>query len=274
MISDVADVSREVADLRAYLDTTGSVFAVFDQQDSGCVSYGVSTRSGRWFVKTAAEPSAVASIERAVALHEAIQHPVIVPLHHRFTAMGRPVLVHPWRDGEVLYHPTTARAGGRTDPTSAMARFRASPVPVVETALDQILDAHVAVGLAGFVASDLYDGCFIYDFAAGKMSLVDLDEYRPGSLRRARAAERLTEVPGARGADRRHDRYPDDRLHPRADAGAAARCRGRGAGMARNAAAAGCGRAGHPARASRALRDGGRADRGLAGRDPHRALAR
>ncbi|WP_431879180.1 hypothetical protein [Micromonospora marina] len=33
---------------------------------------------------------------------------------------------------------------------------------------------------AGYVAVDLYDGCFLYDFDAHLMRLIDLDEYRPG----------------------------------------------------------------------------------------------
>lgn len=170
----------EVDDLLAYLGDVGMVFRVFDQQGSGCVSYGVASAGRRWFVKTAAQPPAVASLERASAVHQAIRHPVIVPLWRRFVAAGQPVLVYPWIDGEVLYPPTRTSRGGRTDPASAMTRFRELPVAEVEKALDEVLAAHVAVEAAGFVASDLYDGCLLYDFGRWRMRLVDLDEYRPG----------------------------------------------------------------------------------------------
>jgi serine/threonine-protein kinase len=56
-----------------------------------------------------------------------------------------------------------------------------------------ILDAHLAVAAAGFVAVDLYDGCFLYDFDDQVMHLIDLDEYRPGPFRLE--ADRL---PGSR----------------------------------------------------------------------------
>jgi serine/threonine-protein kinase len=46
--------------------------------------------------------------------------------------------------------------------------------------VDVVLDAHVAVDSAGLVAVDLYDGCFLYDFATDQLALIDLDEYRPG----------------------------------------------------------------------------------------------
>ncbi|MGW5576704.1 serine/threonine protein kinase [Micromonospora chokoriensis] len=86
-----------------------------------------------------------------------------------------PTLVYPWYDGDVLNH-ATAHGADR----SGLARFQHLPVPQAEAALDAILDAHLAVSAAGFVAVDLYDGCFLYDFSAGRMRLIDLDEYRPG----------------------------------------------------------------------------------------------
>ncbi|MBG6102011.1 hypothetical protein IW249_002425 [Micromonospora vinacea] len=49
---------------------------------------------------------------------------------------------------------------------SALTRFQRLPAPQIEVALDAILDAHLAVSAAGLVAVDLYDGCFLYDFAA------------------------------------------------------------------------------------------------------------
>ncbi len=88
------------------------------------------------------------------------------------------VLVYPWVDGEVLYagHGRAARQ----DPASAHARFRALPLEQVLDALDRVLDAQVSCASAGFVAGDLYDGTFLYDFAARWMWLIDLDEYRLG----------------------------------------------------------------------------------------------
>jgi len=98
-----------------------------------------------------------------------------------------PVLVYPWVDGEVLNPAVDGGAGsrrldgvGRRAPGSAHERFRALPLADVVAAFDSILGAHVAVTDAGFVAVDLYDGCFVYDFAAQHMWLCDLDEYRPG----------------------------------------------------------------------------------------------
>ncbi|MBA3418884.1 MAG: hypothetical protein ACR2KO_01820 [Geodermatophilaceae bacterium] len=165
----------------AHLASVGTVFRVFDQQDSGCESYGVAIGPERWFVKTALTAGAVQSLERAKVLHAAVKHPAIISLRHALTtADGVPVLVYPWVDGELLYHATVPRTATRTQPDSPMARFRRLPVAAVEVAIARVLDAHLAVESAGFVAVDFYDGCLLYDFERGQVRLVDFDEYRPG----------------------------------------------------------------------------------------------
>jgi serine/threonine protein kinase len=166
--------------LEPFLHEVGSVFSVFREQDSGCVSYGVDVGGKRWFVKGAVTSEAVASLRRAVQVHALVGHPVIVPLERSLALRGGLALVYPWVEGEVLYHPTTSRKGGRAAPGSPMARFRRLPVPDVLRALKRILDAHVTVERAGLVAVDLYDGCMLYDFGNRRMFLCDLDEYRPG----------------------------------------------------------------------------------------------
>lgn len=168
--------------LGAYLRRVGDVFRVFEKQDSGCVAYGVRLvdRDERWFVKTALVGTGLRSLERAWGFHRAVRHPVIVPQVHRIAVGDGSAVVMPWRDGEVLYDPAERGRGDRTNPGSPMARFRALPVDRIEDAFARVLDAHLAVEAAGYVAVDLYDGALLYDFAAAEMRLIDLDEYRPG----------------------------------------------------------------------------------------------
>ncbi|WP_338779268.1 serine/threonine protein kinase [Streptomyces sp. DG1A-41] len=182
---DIAEVART----EPYLRTVGEVFRAFRDQDSGCVSYGVRLGDGeRWFVKEATTDAAQHSLNRAWAFHRAVRHPVIVPQPHRFAAGdGRTAVVMPWRRGESMYSPARLRHAG------PLARFQALPVPRGLRAVDHLLDAHLAVEAAGFVSVDLYDGAFLYDFDAGELHLIDLDEYRPGPF--VLQADRL---PGSR----------------------------------------------------------------------------
>ncbi|WP_239165206.1 serine/threonine protein kinase [Catellatospora citrea] len=168
------------SDLPAWIDGLGARFATFELQGSGCVSYGVATPAGRRFVKTFRAENA-RSLRRALAVHGAVAREAIAaPLAAYRLRSGEHALVYPWLDGGVLYPADPRGAAVRTDPDGAMARFRALPPDRVEAALDAVLDAHVAVAAAGFVAVDLYDGCLLYDFAGSRMHVVDVDEYRPG----------------------------------------------------------------------------------------------
>ncbi|SIR97479.1 hypothetical protein [Micromonospora avicenniae] len=152
-----------------------SAFTVFDDQDSGCLSYGVEDAGRRWFVKKATSVQARLSLVRAAHFHTAVQHPAIIRPARVLDRPDGPVLVYPWHDGTVLNQATRHDSN-----RAALARFQQLPLPEVEAAVTTILDAHVAVTAAGYVALDLYDGCFLYDFDSRRLWLVDLDEYRPG----------------------------------------------------------------------------------------------
>lgn len=165
-----------------------SAFTVFDAQDSGCLSYGLEADGRCWFVKKATTLQARLSLIRASQLHAAVRHPAIVRPERILDGPDGPTLVYPWHDGIVLNHATT-HGSDRT----ALTRFQQLPLPEVEAAIDTILDAHLAVTAAGYIAVDLYDGCFLYDFTTRRMRLIDLDEYRPGPF--VLDAERL---PGSR----------------------------------------------------------------------------
>jgi serine/threonine protein kinase, bacterial len=169
-----------------YLRSTATVFAMFDQQDSGNISYGVRTGHRRYFVKTAGRPSDQAPPQRhdqrvellrnAVRLAQSYPHPALPHLHRVIESPHGPMLVYDWAPGELLYVPHPERSFQ----TSAYQRFRALPAEQVMVCLDTIIDVHDLLGRSGEVAGDFYDGCLIYDFATYRVSLVDLDNYRSG----------------------------------------------------------------------------------------------
>lgn len=175
----LADVARGENPKRE-LASFGEVFAVFEEQDSGCLSYGVVVEGARWFVKIAPTGSTAALLRSAVRFHHAVRHPVILA-PALFADLGsRAGIVYPWVAGSVLYHPTRSHRPSRTDPASPIRAFRALPLPIVSRVVDDIFDAHLAVATAGYVAVDFYDGCMLYDPATTRIRLIDLDHYRPG----------------------------------------------------------------------------------------------
>jgi serine/threonine-protein kinase len=171
-----------------YLRAVGAVFAEFGRltQDSGNYSYGVRIGCERYFVKTAGDPEdprpvlthaeRVALLRNAVRLHATCRHPILPPLEQVIESPSGPLLVYPWIDGELLSVPRARR----DDPQSSFQRFRRLPAPTICRCLDAIFDLHARLARAGWIAVDFYDGCLIYDFAAERIAVVDLDMYHAG----------------------------------------------------------------------------------------------
>lgn len=171
----------------AYLRTIGSIFATFDArtQDSGNVSFGVEASGRRWFVKTAGNPGSssflshedrVALLSNAQRLAREVRHPALPSLLGVVRSAWGPMLVYDWAAGELLRAPPERR----DDPASAHQRFLRLPPGEPAALIDTILDAHLALCGAGWIACDFYDGSIIYDFRAGRTWLIDLDSYHPG----------------------------------------------------------------------------------------------
>jgi len=152
-------------------------FAVFDRQDSGCISFGIQQGAERLFIKTALTTSARSSLERVLQLHRSVNHPAIVQPIEAGVVSDHLQVVYPWIDGIMLNHATVDGSD-----RSGLHRFRGLDPADGVAAVDRVLDALVAIVEAGFVSVDLYDGCFLYDFDARVMYLIDLDEYRRGSF--------------------------------------------------------------------------------------------
>jgi serine/threonine-protein kinase len=170
--------------LRAFAESCGDVFASFESQDSGCVSFGVEAGNRRWFIKGPSTDAAVDSITSVVEFHARVRHAVIVRPVEIVEVEGLPVLGYPWVDGESLYPATTQVSGSpvREAADAPHRRFRQLPVDQIVYAVDAVYSAHVEIVREGFVAVDFYDGCLLYDFARRRMRLIDLDEYRPGPV--------------------------------------------------------------------------------------------
>jgi serine/threonine protein kinase len=169
-----------------YLERIGKIFARFDTQDSGNLSYGVTVGDQRYFFKTAGIASDTAPyldfngrqelLRTGARLARSVEHSLLPAFHGVIESPGGPVLAYEWRDGKHL-------GTDREDPTSAFQRFRALPVGEILAALDQLFDLHAELTTAGWVAGDFYDGTLLYDFGQRRLTVMDLDSYRFGPYR-------------------------------------------------------------------------------------------
>ncbi len=182
---------REPQDL-GWLLELGAPFAVFDQNDSGNLSFGVERAGKKFFVKYAGartlgfsgDPAeAVAALRRAETVYRDLAYPALIPLLDAVETPQGFALLFPWVEGECLHaHWTFDERPKLTHPQSPYVRFRALPLEEKRAAARILFDFLACAQQRGYVAVDLYDGTLLYDFARRRLTLCDVDLFAKGPL--------------------------------------------------------------------------------------------
>lgn len=171
-----------------WLPKLGRVFCVFDQQDSGNLSFGIERQGRKKFVKYAGAPTvaytgtpqeAITRLKQALPLYEALNHPHLIMLEEHFGVQNGYAAVFDWFDGECLHsHWSFPPPQKYTHPDSPFFRFRQLSVEERLCSLDCIFSFHVHVEASGYVAVDFYDGSILYDFKNNVTKICDIDFYQ------------------------------------------------------------------------------------------------
>ncbi|WP_019635468.1 hypothetical protein [Paenibacillus fonticola] len=175
----------------SWLDSIGEVFAVFHEQDSGNISFGVRQEDGRkFFVKYAGAETvhyqgdikeAVQRLQQAMTVYADLTHRSLINLVNHFATRDGYAAVFDWIEGENLHpHWSFPPPAKYTDPASPFYRYRQLPVEQRMASLDEIYAFHAAVEQRGYVAVDFYDGSIMYDFESDSTRICDIDFYRKG----------------------------------------------------------------------------------------------
>lgn len=175
--------SIDEVDVGVFVRRHGAVVATYDHltQDSGNVSWLLDVGDRRLFVKTAGAADdgfagRVALLRNAVEVARSCSHHALPPLRNVIETAVGPALVYDGVPGEPVRVPASAREDSR----SAYQRFAHLAADQLLGVFDVLLDLHVALTAAGWVACDLYDGSLIVDFDTLSLAVVDLDSYRRG----------------------------------------------------------------------------------------------
>ncbi|HDX9628736.1 TPA: serine/threonine protein kinase [Bacillus cereus] len=170
-----------------WLTKLGTVFAVFDQQDSGNLSFGVENNGHKKFIKYAGANTiayngkisdAIDSLKNSVSLYEALKHDVLIKLIEHFPVQSGYVLIFDWFDGECLHsHWSFPTPEKYTNPSSPFYKFKHLSVMERIQSLHSIFSFHTFVEKKNYVAIDFYDGSILYNFHTNEMKICDIDLY-------------------------------------------------------------------------------------------------
>ncbi|MDH4421613.1 MULTISPECIES: protein kinase domain-containing protein [Bacillus] len=170
-----------------WLMKLGTVFAVFDQQDSGNLSFGVEKDGHKKFIKYAGAHTisyngntneAIKRLKNSVPIYEELQHPSLIKLIEHFPVQSGYVLVFNWFDGECLHpHWNFSRPEKYMHPNSPFFKFKQLSVTERIHSLNSIFSFHTYVEKKNYVAIDFYDGSILYNFSTNETKICDIDLY-------------------------------------------------------------------------------------------------
>lgn len=159
----------------SFISNYGKVFKVFDKQDSGCISFGVQDRGGKFFIKVAgAKPvrfsgkpeDAVKALKNASRVYEDLRHSNLVYYSNGTDIKDGYTAIFEWTEAECMGRQYNSRH-----------KFFQLPVEDRIRIFEDILIFHKFVAKQGYVAIDFYDGSIMYDFERKRTIICDIDYY-------------------------------------------------------------------------------------------------
>ncbi|MEK3796837.1 serine/threonine protein kinase [Peribacillus sp. FSL H8-0477] len=171
-----------------WLLNMGEVFAVFDEQDSGNICFGIKNDGIKKFVKyagaktkeyTGQPEEAIVRLKKSVPIYKELEHKHLITLLEYFEVERGYVLVFEWFEGECLHaHWSFPPPQKYTHPASPYYRFKQLPIERRLSAFKSILEFHLNVEQKHYIAIDFYDGSILYDFKNHITKICDVDLYK------------------------------------------------------------------------------------------------
>ena len=161
----------------SFMKEYGTVFKVYDDQDSGNICFGTEKDGQRYFVKFAGAPTeqyggdpadAISRLKATLPIYSDLKHENLIELIEAKEIGAGFAMVFKWADGDCM---------GRMSP-AAYRRFIQLPINDRLAVFSDILSFLECVVSRNYVAIDFYDGSIMYDFVNGKTTICDIDLFR------------------------------------------------------------------------------------------------
>ena len=161
----------------SFLKKYGTVFKVFDDQDSGNICFGINSLEGKIFVKFAGAPTAeyegntdeaVARLKATLPIYEAVKHDSLIKFIKAEEVGNGYAFVFKWADGKCM---------GRMYEDDHRY-IMALPVEDKLSIFDTVISFLQSVHNSGYVAVDFYDGSIMYDENTHNTTICDIDFFQ------------------------------------------------------------------------------------------------
>ena len=161
----------------SFMKKYGTVFRVYDDQDSGNICFGTEKDGQRYFVKFAGAPTeqyngdptdAISRLKATLSIYSELKHENLIDCIEAEDIGGGFAMVFKWADGDCM---------GRMYP-AAHRRFMQLPVENRLAVFSDILNFFEYLVSQSYVAIDFYDGSILYDFENRKTTVCDIDFFR------------------------------------------------------------------------------------------------
>lgn len=161
----------------SFLLKYGTVFKVFDDQDSGNICFGTDKNGERYFIKFAGAPTAefdgdtreaICRLKQTVPVYERLHHENLIEYIGSEEVGGGFAMVFKWTDAQCM---------GRMYPESRKKFLGLHLLERVKVFGD-VLHFMEYIASQGYVAIDFYDGSIMYDFEKRKTVICDIDFFR------------------------------------------------------------------------------------------------
>lgn len=172
----------------SWLKSFGKVFAVFAQNDSGNISFGVDNGEEKYFIKVAGlktmesvrtQQEAIAALKAAMPIYEDIKHPNLIELIRHYSLGNIYVAVFKWAEGDCLFdHWNFDKYNANPKIIPPAERFKKLPISNRIESADVMFSFLDTVSKNGYIAVDFYDGSIMYDFVTNSTTICDIDFFR------------------------------------------------------------------------------------------------
>ena len=162
----------------SFLKEYGKVFKIFDNQDSGCICFGVSDGKNKYFIKFAGVktmrhhqhshiPDAIDRLKAAVPKYIEMAHPLLIRFIEAKATGDGYMSVFDWFDGESF----------SVEIPVLHEKYLALPIDKKISIYERILQFHEYAAKCGYVAVDFNDYSTLYNFNTDELKICDIDFY-------------------------------------------------------------------------------------------------